>query len=48
VNAFAVRWPAVLSDNTTNPMIALGALAKSSTPPSQQEQKRCWRRFFGG
>jgi hypothetical protein len=48
VHAFAVRWPAVLSDNTTNPMIALGALAKSSTPPSQQEQKRCWRRFFGG
>jgi hypothetical protein len=48
VNAFAVRWPAVLSDNTTNPMIALGALAKRQTQPSQQEQKRGWKRFFGG
>jgi hypothetical protein len=49
VNAFAARWPAVLSDNTTNPMIPLGVLAKGRTrQPSQQEQKRGWRRFFGG
>jgi hypothetical protein len=48
VNAFAVRWPAVLSDNTTNPMIALGALAKSQTQPPQQEQRRGWKRFLGG
>lgn len=49
VNAFAARWPAVLSDNTTNPMVPLGGLAKGQTrQPSQQEQKRGWRRFFGG
>jgi hypothetical protein len=49
VNAFAARWPAVLSDNTTNPMIPLGALAKGQTrQPSQQKQKRGWKRFFGG
>jgi hypothetical protein len=48
VNAFAARWPAVLSDNTTNPMIPLGALAKGQgRQPSQPEQKRGWRRFFG-
>jgi hypothetical protein len=48
VNAFAARWPAVLSDNTTNPMIPLGALAKGQTrQPPQQERKRGWRRFFG-
>jgi hypothetical protein len=46
VNAFAARWPAVLSDNTTNPMIPLGELAK--VQPSQQEHKRGWRRFLGG
>jgi hypothetical protein len=49
VNAFAGRWPAVLSDNTTNPMTTLGALATGQTrQPSQQGQKRGWRRFFGG
>ena len=49
VNAFARRWPAVLSDNTTNPMTPLGALAKGEAPqPSQQRRKRGWRRFFGG
>jgi hypothetical protein len=49
VDAFAVRWPAVLSDNTTNPMIPLGELAKDQPRPvSQQGQKRGWRRFFGG
>jgi hypothetical protein len=49
VNAFAARWPAVLSDNSTNPMIPLGALAKGQTQqPSQQQQKGRWRRFFGG
>jgi len=49
VNAFAARLPAVLSDNTTNPMIPLGALAKGQTrQPSQQKQKRGWKRFFGG
>jgi hypothetical protein len=48
VNAFAARWPAVLSDNTTNPMIPLGSLAEGQTRPSQQGQKRGWRRFFRG
>jgi hypothetical protein len=49
VNAFAARWPAVLSDNTTNPMIPLGPLAEGQTRQSfQQEQKRGWRRLFGG
>ena len=28
VNTFAARWPAVLSDNTTNPMIPLGPLRR--------------------
>jgi hypothetical protein len=49
VNAFAARWPAVLSDNSTNPMIPLGALAKDRTrQSSQQAQKWGWRRLFGG
>ena len=48
VNAFGARWPAVLSDNSTNPMIPLGSLAKGQKQqPSQQEPKRGWRRFFG-
>jgi len=48
VNAFAAQWPAVLSDNTTNPMIPLGPLAEGQTRQSfQQEQKRGWRRLFG-
>jgi hypothetical protein len=48
VNAVADRWPAVLSDNTTNPMIPLGApTAGQARQPSQQGQKRGWRRFFG-
>jgi hypothetical protein len=48
VNAFAVRWPAVLSDNTTNPMIPLGPLAEGQPrQSSQQQQKRGWRRLFG-
>ena len=41
VNAFAARWPAVLSDKTTNPMIPLGPLAEGQPrQSSQQEQKR--------
>ena len=49
VNAFAARWPGVLSDNSTDPMIPLGALAKGQArQSSQQRQKRGWRRFFGG
>jgi hypothetical protein len=49
VHAFAARWPAVLSDNTTNPMIPLGPLAEGQTRQSfQQEQRRGWRRLFGG
>jgi hypothetical protein len=49
VNGFATRWSAVLSDNSTNPMIPLAALAKGQTrQPSEQEQKRGWRRFLGG
>jgi hypothetical protein len=49
LNAFATRWPAVLSDNTTDPMIPLGPLAEGQTRrSSQQEQKRGWRRLFGG
>ncbi len=49
VNTFAARWPAVLSDNTTNPMIPLGSLAEGQPrQSSQQEQKRGWRRLFGG
>ena len=49
VNAFAARWPAVLSDNTMNPMIPLGPLAEGQPrQSSQQEQKRGWRRLFGG
>jgi hypothetical protein len=49
VNAFADRWPAVLSDNTTNPMTLLGAPATGQArQPSQPGQKPGWRRFFGG
>jgi hypothetical protein len=48
VNAFGARWPAVLSDNSTNPMIPLGRLASGEKqPPSHQEPQRGWRRFFG-
>jgi hypothetical protein len=47
-NAFGARWPAVLSDNSTNPMIPLGGLAESQNrQPLQQESGRGWRRFFG-
>ena len=49
VNAFADRWPVVLSDNTADPMTPLGSLAKGQArQPSQHGQKRGWRRFFGG
>jgi hypothetical protein len=49
VNTFAARWPAVLSDNTTNPMIPLGPLAEGQPrQSSRQKQKRGWRRLFGG
>ena len=49
VNAFAARWPAVLSDNSKDPVIPLGALAKGRARQlSDQGQKRGWRRFFGG
>jgi hypothetical protein len=48
VNAFGARWPAVLSDNSTNPMIPLGSLAKGQKQePSQQKPKQGWRRLFG-
>jgi hypothetical protein len=47
-NAFGARWPAVLSDNYTDPMIPLGALAGGQKQrPSGQEPKRGWRRFLG-
>ena len=46
-NAFRARWPAVLSDNSTNPMIPLGRLASGEKQqPSQQEPKR-GRRLLG-
>ena len=46
-NAFGERWPAVLSDNSTEPMIPLGALAGGQKQhPSQHESKRGWRRFL--
>jgi hypothetical protein len=47
VNAFGERWPAVLSDNSTAPMIALGPLATQAPQEHRPVPKRGWRRFLG-
>ena len=49
VNAFGARWPAVLSGNSTNPIIPLRRLAsgEKKQQPSLQEHKRGWHRFLG-
>ena len=46
VNAFGERWPAVLSDNSASPMIALGPLARQA-PQERPVPKLGWRRFLG-
>jgi hypothetical protein len=47
VNAFGERWPAVLSDNSTSPMIALGPLARQAPQALRPVPKLGWRRFLG-
>jgi hypothetical protein len=46
VNAFGERWPAVLSDNSAAPMVALGPLAKQAPQEHRPVPKRGWRRFL--